>query len=639
MAVTTETARQNDEAKLNAERMQFLFENRIRPAVEALTELGSLAKGLHASTVEEIASYALALKMSKIDKESLEAFYKRPYPRLEPARDPRGRVIPETWRLVVPRFVPLQVGFLESQDEAWNYFRVNRYMDWFGEIPEFIKQQIHWKDSPDLRIEGEELVGSSGDIAEAVKKYKGLVTKKDGKALVNRDRAYELIVQLLKDGVKPFSDKPVPPEDLEARRCDYELRDYQKEIWNLFCRRSSVGVFIPPSTGKTVVGVWALAHVKGPHLVVVPTVTLVEQWEERIQTHTDLKLGEDAIVCTYHEAITRHSGKQWSLVIFDECHHLPAHWFIKLSLIRRKYSMGLSATPYREDEGGEELIFALTGTPTGLSWQHFRELGIIRSPTCHVWVEKNMDSKLRRLSVLMQEPVKTIIFSDSLELGKSVAARYEIPFVYGQSTERLKTLGEAKAAVVSRVGDEGVSLPDIERVIEVSWLFGSRRQELQRFTRLLHGQKAKGEAHVLMTLEEYARDKKRLFSIMDRGFKIVLHKEGMDERAVQRTEKAKGFETRATLVVTPPQPVDAPPVPLAVTQRLPGIGRTLDRLEKVERLVAQTVLGTPGKEYSAKELALATGLAYETIKHKAHFGKLVGMGLIKENAGKYGSAL
>ncbi|MDE1854488.1 MAG: DEAD/DEAH box helicase family protein [Thaumarchaeota archaeon] len=632
----------SEELKLNAERMQYLFDTRLKPALEALAEVNSLAPRLQASAIEEIGRYAISLKMAKLDKDSLEAFYRRPYPRMEPARDKHGKVVAGTWRLSVPRFIPLSIGFLESQDEAWNYFRVNRFMDWFGEIPDFIKKEIGWKAAPDLRIAGEELVGSTEEVAKAAAKYKGLVSEKAGKVLVNPNRTYELIVQLLKDGVKPFSDNPVTAEDLTTGRCDYELRDYQKEVWNLFCRRSNIGVYIPPSTGKTVIGIYALTHLKGPHLVVVPTVTLKEQWADRVETHTDLKLGVDVVVATYQEAIRKLADRQWSLVIFDECHHLPAHYFIKLSLLKRKYGIGLSATPYREDEGGEELIFALTGTPTGLGWQHFRELGIIKSPVCHVWVERNVESKLKRLASLMAEPKKTIIFSDSLELGKSVAARYNIPFVYGASTDRLKTLDEALAAVVSRVGDEGVSLPDIERVIEISWLFGSRRQELQRFTRLLHGQKSAGEAHVLMTLEEYVRDRKRLFSIMDRGFKIVLHREGVEEKAIQKAERdSPSRESRAPRPTgVAPTLASLPQIPSAVTQRLPGITRTLERLSPAERAVASTILGNPSNEYAVKELALATGYTIGSTKRLVSFAKLISLGLIKKaGAGKYRSAL
>lgn len=640
-----------EEGRLNLERLKYLYETKIRPVADALQEAEGLTKEMRLDHERKMAEFALSLRMGKLDEDALDSFFKKPYPKLDPARDSKGRLIRDTFRLSIPRFIPLSIGFLESQDEAWNYFRVNRYMDWFGEIPDFIKKQIGMKEHPEfegLKIEGGDLVGPQEVVKRAWedKHLRRFFDNVEGNRIkIDKNRAYDLTVALLREGVKPFSQNPIDPADiitpapLPDGKQAYQLRPYQKAIWETLCKFSSVGVFIPPSTGKTVIGVYAGTHLRPPHLIVVPTNTLVEQWEERIENHSTLKLNQDVFVATYQSAIKKMSNRDWMLVIFDEVHHIGAKYFIKLSWLRRKYSLGLSGTPYREDQGGEELIFALTGEPTGLAWQYFRELRIIKSPVCHVWIDRNLDAKLRRLADLLKDQKKTIIFSDSIELGKSVAARYKIPHIFGQSVQRLKTLEESQTAVVSRVGDEGVSLPDIERVIEISWLFGSRRQELQRFTRLLHGQKVEGEAHVLMTVDEYLRDKKRLFSIMDRGFKIVLHREGVDEKVLQSREATAEPPHRGRMA-TSTSPVALPQIASTISERLPGVNRTLERLDPVERAVAQTILANPTRPYTAKELVLATGYSAKTIENLAHFSKLVKQGLIKrEKGGKYQSAL
>lgn len=77
--------------------------------------------------------------------------------------------------------------------------------------------------------------------------------------------------------------------------------------------------------------------------------------------------------------------------------------------------------------------------------------------------------------------------------------------------------------VVSRVGDEGVGLPNIERVIEVDFLYGSRRQEGQRLGRLFHGEK-EGEHIILMTDKEYEKYEKRPYAIYDKGFRINVQR-------------------------------------------------------------------------------------------------------------------
>jgi hypothetical protein len=371
---------------------------------------------------------------------------------------------------------------------------------------------------------------------------------------------------------------------------------------------------------------------------------LIEQWEERIAQHSALKLNEDIFVTSYQTAIKKMSDRQWNLVIFDEVHHIGAKYFIKLSWLKRKYGLSLSATPYREDQGGEELIFGLTGEPTGLSWSHFRDLKIIKNPVCNVWIERNLDSKLRRLATLLSEPKKTIIFSDSIELGKSVAARYKIPHIFGQSINRLKTLADSETSVISRVGDEGVSLPDIERVIEISWLFGSRRQELQRFTRLLHGQKVEGEGHVLMTVEEYMRDKKRLFSILDRGFKIVLHREGVDEKTIhkitERTYERPRIAQSRTVPERTRQESGSVMIPEALRARLPYIDKTISKLpSELTRKCTVVMLANPTTIYTIEDLAVATGYEPSNIRLHLRFKQLIQQRLIKKiSVGKYQAA-
>jgi DNA excision repair protein ERCC-3 len=85
----------------------------------------------------------------------------------------------------------------------------------------------------------------------------------------------------------------------------------------------------------------------------------------------------------------------------------------------------------------------------------------------------------------------------------------------------LEIIKESDVTIVSRVGDEGMSIPDIERVIEFDFLFGSRRQEGQRMGRLFHGT-GKGEHIILMTENEYEDHSKRLYAITEKGFRIEV---------------------------------------------------------------------------------------------------------------------
>jgi len=81
---------------------------------------------------------------------------------------------------------------------------------------------------------------------------------------------------------------------------------------------------------------------------------------------------------------------------------------------------------------------------------------------------------------------KTLIFCDTIEIGKAISRELGVPYIYGQATNRLHEIEENKVVCVSRVADLGVSIKDLQRIVEVDFLFGSRQQELQRTGRLAH---------------------------------------------------------------------------------------------------------------------------------------------------------
>jgi DNA excision repair protein ERCC-3 len=622
--------------QLVRERANFLMGQLINviPYVKELTGITEEARKV---VEQEVVEFALSIKTSKLDRDQLEAFFKKPY-YLEPVH---GR--PDSWYLVIPKFVDVQIGWLDRSTESYNRFLINRYMDWLGEIPEAIKKQLDWKPPPELVLEGEELHGPKGALEYAWQKYRPFLHDRDEKRIkINPKRAFDLIAGLIKDGVLPFSIKQVDPADLVERKCDFQLRDYQLQAWNELKRFSAVGVYYPPGTGKTIIGLWTMTHLKPPHLVVVPTRLLQEQWIERIEANTDLKPGEYEVL-TYQGAISKGSNKAWSTLIIDEVHHLPANTFIKLSLIRRKYTLGLSATPFRED-GREEYVFALSGKPVGLSWDYFKKLNLIKSPTCHVWIVKNFEAKLRRLEALLQAEKRTIIFSDSLEVGKAIANRFKVPFVSGETKNNMETIVSNRIVVVSRVGDEGMSLPDIEQFIEVSWLGGSRRQELQRTTRLLHSHTDEQENHVLMTLEEYLRDRKRLFSIMDKGFKIELHREGVSEKVIEEHshDVHAPIRPRVSNSVKEPKTDIAPPVMIgqsATYTNLPGVQRIMALMNKKEQQLFTLLLDHDGEWFSRQRLPLLLGYAsIDTMRHSIDFVKMVDRGWIEEQRQGKGSS-
>ena len=628
------------EAEIILERARALV-NQLVEVLPQLDELKGLSEQARKQIEEQITGYALSLRSTKLKPEELGDFFKKPYTLVEAAK--RRPTETDSWFLIVPRFIDAQFGWLEKQDVGFNVFRVNRYVEWLGGLPDEIKKQLGWKTAPQLELEGTVLKGPPAALQQAWQKYRPFLRHQDEKGIaINPKQTFELLASLIKDGVLPFIPRPVNAEDMRPPIIDFQLRPYQDEAWQKFTRYSNVGVFYPASVGKTFLGLYAMASLKGPHLVVVPTKILEEQWLERIQAHTSLK-PDEYVVTTYHSAIRKHANREWNLVIIDECHHLPADQFSKLALIRRKYTMGLTASPQRED-GREEYIFALTGYPVGLGWQHFRDLGIIASPTMNVWIIRNFEAKLGLLRSLLARDRKTIIFADSIEIGKTIAARFQTPHVHGATREdRLKTISDAKVSVVSRVGDEGVSLPEVEMVVEVDWLYGSRRQELQRFTRTLHSRMKQPEYHILMTLDEYLHDRKRLFSVMDKGFKVEIHREGISEETITKrlTSAAPLPRLRKQLPSTlqkeeslEPAATAPPPAPSSIAGilELPGVKRMMSQLSGPQRRLYQLLLQNDGTWFKKSKLPLVLGYTSDhSMDVTVNFGQLVKRGLIERN--------
>ena len=255
--------------------------------------------------------------------------------------------------------------------------------------------------------------------------------------------------------------------------------------------------------------------------IIVTTKTLVEQWEYYFEKYAPRLLEETDIV-TYELIRNRPEllQREYVMAVFDECHKLPANSFVKLALLNCKYRMGLSATPHRED-GNEKLIFALTGYPIGLNWQDYMTKTKRKYHPINIHLSTAREYKMRQIAKILDMSKKTLIFSDSLELGHAIAKRFNIPFIHGETQNRMETVRENNVCVVSRVFDHGVSIPDLQRIIEADFLYGSRQQEMQRTGRLMHS--TKPERHdILMTVKEFEDYGKRIWILEDKGFHVKV---------------------------------------------------------------------------------------------------------------------
>jgi len=193
-------------------------------------------------------------------------------------------------------------------------------------------------------------------------------TKWDARSGCYRSQAlyYRDIVEYLgKSGIS-YEDSVlslIPCPDLS---CKVTLRGYQNEGLEQWLLQRKGVVVMPTGSGKTVLALKIIERVNSSAFIVVPTLDLVRQWKEELQTF-DIEIGEytgekkdlQAItVSTYDSAYinAENLGNRFKLLIFDEVHHLPAEGYRQIAeMFASPFRLGMTATYEREDGLHEEI--------------------------------------------------------------------------------------------------------------------------------------------------------------------------------------------------------------------------------------------------------------------------------------------
>lgn len=178
-------------------------------------------------------------------------------------------------------------------------------------------------------------------------------------------------------------------------RFNGELRDDQPEVIKALTSHNTGVLDLPTGSGKTVVGIKAIAEKSVNTLILVNNKNLLAQWKEKLAEFLVISdepplyytpTGRERrcpVVGEYSGTKKQLSGlvdiammqslfrdgevndliKDYGMVIIDECHHIPSFSFTSvLKAINAKYLYGLTATPERKD--GHEIILYMQCGPT-----------------------------------------------------------------------------------------------------------------------------------------------------------------------------------------------------------------------------------------------------------------------------------
>ncbi|KOX92354.1 helicase [Haloarcula rubripromontorii] len=355
----------------------------------------------------------------------------------------------------------------------------------------------------------------------------------DSESWVNEDATAEIKRTLYEAGYPVRDDRDLETGDAIEMDLRLRLRDYQQDWVERFTEQGS-GVFVgPPGSGKTVAAMGAMAAIGGETLILVPSRELASQWRDELVRHTSLTDddigeyhgGEKSIrpvtIATYRTAgMDRHrklfDQRKWGLIVYDEVHHVPSPIHRRSADLQTKHRLGLTATPTRESDDEEE-IFTLVGPPIGTDWGKLFDEGYVAEPEVEIrlvpWGDETEQSEYSSTSghdrrqaaasntgkideiryALAENPAaKALVFIEYLDQGEAISEAIGAPFISGETphARREKLFdefrrGELDTLVVSRVGDEGIDLPDAELAIVASGLGGSRRQGAQRAGRTM----------------------------------------------------------------------------------------------------------------------------------------------------------
>ncbi|MCO4782230.1 MAG: DEAD/DEAH box helicase [Candidatus Cloacimonetes bacterium] len=348
-----------------------------------------------------------------------------------------------------------------------------------------------------------------------------------------------------------------------------ELKPYQEVAVQSMLKRHRGLLIAPCGSGKTIMSIALIAKRQQKTLILVHTLDLLNQWNDRIKTFLGVKaslIGKgskqtegDIIIATVQtlvrdKKLLMQLESEIGTLIVDECHHTPASTFSKVvSNLRPLYLYGCSATPNREDGLSFIMHLYLGKTLHQIHSQTLQKSQLLLKPSLHKIATdffypydsedqesygKMMDSLIncdQRNELIVQKLEKT---SDNINLilsqrvahcltlqkmlqDKLPNHRIEVLTGSVSKVQREQIINDAREKKVSyliatQLADEGLDIPCLENLWLVTPSRNTSRIE-QRVGRVMRLAKDKSDPKVFDFIDSKTK-------VLLSQYKTRLHK-------------------------------------------------------------------------------------------------------------------